>query len=337
MSSVIILVLFTGITQAQSGSTITKTGMTAAPFRSIEVGSRSKAMGGAFVAVANDLSSFYWNPAGLASIDKTVIMFSHMNWIAETNFDFAGVNIPAGNFGNIGAWITSVTMPEMEVRTIYEQEGTGEYFSASDLALGLSYSKCITNQFAIGFNFKYIQQNIYKMTASTIAADFGTLFHTQFNDMIIGMSISNFGGYMELLGIDTQVDYDISPEETGNNDRILANLQTEKFQLPLIFRVGVAMDIYESKYNQVTIAADAVVPNDNAQYVNIGAEYQIWDFVSLRAGYKTLFMADSEEGLTFGAGIKHEISGGVKLTVDYVYGDFGLLNDIQELSLSIYF
>jgi len=336
-SSVIILILLTGILQAQSGSSITKTGMTAAPFLTIDVGSRSKAMGGAFVAVANDLSSFYWNPAGLANIDKTGITFSHMKWIAEINFDFAGVNIPVGNLGNIGAWITTVSMPEMEVRTVYEQEGTGEFFSASDLALGLSYSRNITERFSIGMNFKYIQEKIYKMTANTTAIDFGTLFRTGFNDMVIGMSISNFGGYMQMLGIDTQVDYDITPGEGGNNDRILANLRTENFQLPLTFRVGLAMDIFKSELNYVTIAADAVVPNDNAQYVNIGTEYNLWNLISLRAGYKSLLMPNSEEGLTLGAGINQSIFGGVKLTVDYVYGDFGLLNNIQELSLNIYF
>lgn len=318
-------------------SGLTKTGLSAATFLSIEVGPRGKAMGGAFVALADDISALYWNPAGIAAIQGNGLMLSHTEWIADVNFDFAGVSFPIQGFGTIGAFLTSVTMPEMKVRTVEQPEGTGELFGANDLALGISYARYLTDRFSIGANFKFVRESIFNSSANTIAVDFGTLFRTNFNDMVIGFSISNFGGDMKLSGIDTQVEVDISPNEFGNNDRIFADLETEDFQLPLTFRVGVAMDLLKGKSNHATVAIDGVVPNDNAQYMNIGGEYVFNEILSLRAGYRTLFLDDSEEGLTLGAGIKYSLFNETTLQFDYSYGDFGLLDNVQEFSLSIYF
>lgn len=328
--------LYVGAANAQF-SGLTKTGLSAATFLSIEVGPRGKAMGGAFVGLADDVSALYWNPAGIATLPDNAVMLSHTEWLADVNFDFAGVSFPVEGFGTIGAFITSLTMPEMEVRTVEQPEGTGELFGANDIAIGVSYARRLTDRFAIGANFKFIRESIFNSSANTVAVDFGTLFRTGFNDMVIGFSISNFGGDMRLDGIDTQVEVDISPNEFGNNDRIFANLETEDFQLPLTFRVGVAMDIIKTDNNKAIIAVDGIVPNDNAQFVNVGGEYVFSNFLSLRAGYRTLFLEDSEEGLTFGAGLKHKLFGETTFQFDYAYGDFGLLDNVQEFSLSIYF
>jgi long-subunit fatty acid transport protein len=332
----VVFLVFTQVSYAQfSGQS--KTGITAATFLSIEVGARAKSMGGAFVALANDVSAIYWNPSGIALIPKNAVMFSHSEWLADVNFDFAGVSIPIGSFGTLGASVTAINMPDMEVTTVFEPEGTGELFSASDLAITLTYARKLTDRFAIGANFKYIQEKIFHMTAKTGAVDFGTVFRTNFNNMILGFSISNFGGNLKLSGIDTQVEHDIAPNEFGNNDRIFANLETQPFQLPLTFRVGVAMDVIKTENNQLTIAVDGIVPNDNAQYVNVGGEYSFSNLISLRAGYKTLFLKDSEEGLSLGAGLQSKLVGSSRFSFDYAYGDFGILNNIQEFSLTIYF
>lgn len=318
-------------------SGLTKTGLSAATFLEIEVGPRSKGMGGAFVGVADDVSALYWNPAGIATLQENSFMFSHSERFAAINFDFAGATFKLGNFGSVGAFITSLTMPDQEVRTVEQPEGTGNFFGANDLALGLSYGRYLTDRFAIGANFKFIRESIFNSSANTVAVDFGTLFRTGLNDMVIGFSLSNFGGDLKLSGTDTQVEVDISPNEFGNNDRIFANLETEDFQLPLIFRVGVGMNVLNTENNRALIAVDAVVPNDNAQFVNVGGEYVIGNILSLRAGYRTLFLEDSEEGVTLGAGLKYELFGETTLQFDYSYGDFGLLDNVQEFALSIYF
>lgn len=331
-----VLLSFFTTAQAQF-SGFSKTGLTAATFLSIEVGPRAKGMGGAFVGLADDVSALYWNPAGIATLEKNGLLFSHTEWLADVNFDFAGVTLKVGNFGTLGAFLTSVSIPEMKVRTVFEPEGTGEFFDAQDIAIGVSYARYLTDRFVIGANFKFIRERIFNSTASTAAVDFGTLFRTNLNNMVIGFSISNFGGDMKLSGIDTQVEVDISPDEFGNNDRIFANLQTESFQLPLTFRVGVAMDLFKTENNRAVVAMDAIVPSDNDQYMNIGGEYTFGNFLALRAGYRSLFLEDSEEGLTLGAGINYTLFGETSLHFDYSYGDFGLLNNVQEFSISIYF
>src|SRR3990172_9747244 len=75
---------------------VSKTGTTAANFLEISVGAPAMGMGGAFVSIANDASSLYWNPAGIAKANNYEALVTHTAWIAETNFDFAGLVLPLG-------------------------------------------------------------------------------------------------------------------------------------------------------------------------------------------------------------------------------------------------
>ena len=95
-------------------------------------------MGGAFVSVVNDASALYWNVAGIANMERNEIMGIHTRWIAETSFDFAGLVIPIGNASALGLSFTSLNMDDMMVRTVEKPEGTGEYFSANDISIGIS-------------------------------------------------------------------------------------------------------------------------------------------------------------------------------------------------------
>ena len=333
----LVLLLFSMQVSGLAQSGFSKTGMTAATFLSIEIGPRAAALGGAYVAIADDPTAMYWNPAGLERIENNSILFSHTRWLADTKLNYLGAAVPLGHYGTVGLSVTALAIPEMSVRTVAQPEGTGEFFDANDLAIGVSYSLSVIERFQVGINLKYIQQQIYNMTASTGAVDFGVLFTTGFNNMVLGFSMSNFGGNMQLTGDDARVEVDLAPDEFGNNDRILANLETQEFQLPLIMRVGVAMDIIQTEKNNFKLALDAVVPNDNSQYLNVGGEYVFMNLIALRAGYKTLFLDNSEEGLTLGFGINVGLSQSTELKVDYAYADFGMLNDVQQLGVSFSF
>ena len=322
---------------SQITGNVSKVGTVAASFLEIEVGSRAVGMGGAYVAVVDDATAVYWNPAGLARIHKSEVVLIHTNWLVGTSFDFVAIAFPVGNFGTIGASLTSLSTDEMEVRTVLLPNGTGERFSTTDLSAGLSYGMDLTEKFSIGVNAKYISQKIWHMGAQGFALDIGTLFKTNLNGMIIGMSISNFGTSMRLQGNDIFVNYDEAPNFGGSNDRIPAFKQTEKYSLPLILRVGLAMDIVNRESNVVTVALNAAHPNDNTEYINMGVEYTIADVVALRMGYKNTFLKDSEEGLTAGVGTKLVLAGGIAFTVDYAYQDFGRLNNAQLFSLTLEF
>lgn len=322
---------------SQFAINVSKVGTTSAPFLEIGVGSRAIGMGSAFVAVADDATALYWNVAGISRLTRNEMIFIHSEWIADINYNFVGGAFPLGGFGTIGISITSLSTDEMKVRTVNEPEGTGERFSVGDIAMGIAYARNLTHRFSIGFNVKYIQQRIWHMNATGFAIDIGTLFTTQFAGMKIGMSISNFGSKMQMFGKDTFVNYDLAPTQEGSNDRIPANLKTDKFPLPLLFRVGLAMDVFKSGSNHLTVAIDASHPNDNTEYVNLGMEYTINNWLFLRSGYKNLFMLDSEEGLTLGAGLNYKINRAVLMKIDYSYQDFGRLINAQRLSLALEF
>jgi len=130
------------VASAQSGSQdVSKSGTTAAAFLEIGVGAQAVGMGGAYVSVANNATALHWNPAGVASLSEMTIDVVHTNWIADTRFDFAGAVLPLGSVGTLGFSLTALSMGDMKVRTVEMPEGTGEYFSAGDLAAGISYAR----------------------------------------------------------------------------------------------------------------------------------------------------------------------------------------------------
>ena len=316
---------------------VSKVGTTAAPFLAIEVGSRAIGMGGAFVAVANDASALYWNPAGIARLPGGAITLNHTEWLADVSFEYAGIALNLGSIGALGLSFTALNMDDMDVRTVTYPEGTDEKFGVSDWAIGTHYARNLTDRFSIGFTAKYINQKLWHMNASSFALDIGTLFTTQFNGMTVGMSISNFGNKMQLLGSDTQVPIDIAPNKEGNNSKIVGNMRTEKWSLPLIFRFGVSMNVIDNYNYRWTVAVDAMHPNDNTEYINLGTEYAIRNMFFIRAGYKNLYMKDSEEGLTLGGGLAYKLYSNIRLKIDYAYADFGILDQVQRFSLALEF
>jgi opacity protein-like surface antigen len=328
----IILLIFSGIIFSQ-----TKVGSTAAPFLNIGIGPRAIGMGGGFAATANDVTALYWNPAGISRTEYNEAMFSHTNWFADITFNWAGAKINLGDLGAVGLSVTYLDYGKMEVTTLKEQDGTGEMFTAKDMSIGLSYAYNLTDRFSIGGTVKYVNQSIWNSSASAVAFDLGTLFYSEIFNMRIAATISNFGTDMSLSGKDLLVLYDVDPTIFGNNDQILANLRTDSYPLPLLFRVGVAMDLVNTPLHKITLGVDALHPNDNSESLNIGGEYVFYNFIALRAGYKNLFLKNSQEGLTLGFGLKYDFSAGYGINFDYAYQDFGILKNTQHFSLSVRF
>ncbi|MBI1938433.1 MAG: PorV/PorQ family protein [Ignavibacteriales bacterium] len=334
-----ILIIFLITAENYFAQNVSKTGTTAASFLEIPVGAKAIGMGGAFVSAANDASSLFWNPSGIASIENYEAVLSHTNWIAETSFDFAGLVIPFGGFGNIGFSFTSFSMDDMKVRTVEKPEGTGEYFSAADIAIGISYSRNLSDRFSIGFTGKYIQQTIWHMTASAFAIDAGTEFRTDlFGGMVIGASILNFGTPMQMEGRDTRYFISVDPTKEGSNDQIPADIETDSWDLPLTFQIGVSTNAVNTEDYRLTIAADAIHPNNEYESMNFGFEAAFKDFIFLRGGWQNAFMKDAEGGLSFGVGVNSKLiltSASVKF--DYAYRDFGRLQNVHTFSLGIVF
>jgi len=316
---------------------VTNVGTTSGSFLEIGVGARAIGMGGAFVSTANDVSAIYWNPAGLGKLSRPEVLFVHTNWIADISYDFAAIVLPIGRYGTIGASVTALSMGEMKVRTVILPEGTGEFFDSRDMAIAVSYGLKITDRFLIGFNGKYISQKIWKESAQGFAIDVGTLFRTTFNDLRIGATMMNFGTDMQMDGEDLLVYHDIDQQQFGNNDRIFAKLQTNKWPLPLTFQAGIALEAYDTKPHRLTLATEAMHPNNNSESVHLGMEYALQELFFLRAGYRNLFLTDSEEGLTLGTGLSSRLFGNFQITVDYAYADFGRLENVHRFSVNMKF
>jgi len=325
------MILLPGAIHAQS-----MVGTTAAYFLGIEVGGRSLGMGGAHVASVNDATALYWNPGAATQVRGNEALFVHSEYLAETSFDYVASVFHMGGMGTVGISATVLDYGNLIHTTIDEPDGTGLTFGATDMAIGISLARAMTDRFSIGGSAKFISQTIWHEQAMSIALDVGTLYRTDFSGLTMGMSISNFGLPMRMTGSDLQHFYDIAEELDGNNSKIVSELETGYFNLPLVFRAGIVMDMYRNETMSLIMAVDAIHPNNNYESVNVGLEYELLKKFYVRAGRKALFLEDTEEGLTTGVGLLIPMRG-LKVRFDYGYEHFGRLRDIQNFSLALDF
>lgn len=323
-------------TQAQETN---KIGTAAAPFLRIPVGARAAGMGNAFVSMKDDPASLYWNPSALSSLTSSALLVDHARWLPGIDYEFAGFVLPAGDGGAFGLSVSVLHTDEIEITTPQEQMGTGDTYTASSAAVGVSYARSLTDLFSIGGTVKYIRETIYNSSASGIAFDVGTIFETPFAGIRLGASISNFGTKMRMDGEDLNVRVDIAPDQEGNNQSVVGRLYTDEFDLPLIMRVGLSGEVVQSEALRVTLAVDGVNPNDNAASVNIGAEVGVWnETLRFRMGYRDLLLQENEFDMTFGVSV-HEIAlvGSVRASVEYAYQRMKHLGTSDRFTLSMRF
>lgn len=315
----------------------TKVGTSAAQFLGIPIGPRGVGLGGAFVALANDVSALYYNPGAISQPGYSQFQVSHTDWLVDTKFDWVGVMINLDGNSAIGVSITQLDYGEELITTEINQEGTGETWNASDIAVGLSYARNLTDRFSIGGTAKYIQQKIWNESASAFALDVGLKYKTDFNGLTIGMSISNFGSDMRLDGKDLFRPIDTDQSNAGTNKTIVSRLKTDDWPLPLFFRAGVAMDVLKYDDIRITAVADALRPSDSAETLNIGGEFAWRESVFIRGGMRSLFLPEREESFTVGGGAKYELTVVNAVSFDYSYQEFGKFGGIQSLAIGITF
>ena len=312
----------------------TKVGTTVANFLTIPVGPRASGLGGAFTAVANDATSAFWNPAGLSRMPRNEYTASTAEWLVSSRTNWVGLGFKLDDDNAIGISVNQLDYGQEEITTVEQQNGTGQFWSASDLAVSLSYSRNLTDRFSIGGTVKYISENIYDVSATGFGVDVGLLFYTQLEGLRLGMNISNFGTELQLDGKSLLQPIDIDPANTGNNSNISGQLLTEAWSLPLTFAVGLAYDAYQDEDWRLTLAADAMIPNNQSTYGNVGLEFTWSNLISLRGGYNSLAKEDAQEGLTAGVGIQYDF-GGFFAKFDYSYSDFGVFDPISRFALSV--
>ena len=331
------------------GQKPTRVGTTAANFLEIGYGTAGNAMGDAYVSMVNDLSSIYWNPAGLAYMEKNEAMFVHQPWLLDMSTSFVAVGMVLPNVGTLSLGLISMNYGEMDVTTLEMQEGTGEKFSASDIAVSLSFGRKLAHWFSFGASAKYISSKIWHTNANAFAVDLGVIINTNFfsptgdqeHGLNIGMSVSNYGTPMQYDGIDLVNPIDIKPDEAGNFRDVPGQFRLQKWELPLIFRIGTSINPIVSRGHRLTLSVDALHPNNSSESVNIGSQYVLalesFGKVYLRGGYKALFMKEAEYGPSLGFGIVTYLLYNTGLRVEYAYRDIGILGNSHSYSISVLF
>jgi opacity protein-like surface antigen len=327
-----------------SAQTRHKTGTTAVSFLEIGIGSRAVALGEAYVAIAEGPTAGYWNPAGLGWMTRPEISVMHLDWVADIDMQNVAFALPIPNVFTLGFMVTNLGIPDDKVRTVEDPEGlSGEIFNANSIALSMQVSKQFTDRFSVGLGFKYINESILNESANAVALDMGVLVRTDvLNNMTLGMSISNFGSEFKFGGTDLERAIAARPDILGTNQSVPGEFSTTSFSLPLIFRVGVAMNIFENNAHKLLFSAEGLHPNNTSEYVNVGGEYVITSFrkigeFALRGGYNALFMEDSQQGLNLGAGLSLYVSEKFSLAIDYAYSDFEFFGSLHRYTVNFKF
>jgi long-subunit fatty acid transport protein len=313
-----------------------KTGTSIGAFLLIEPSARIAGMGNAGVTNYSEIQSAYYNPAAIGQLTGSGVQVTHSPWLVGITYDYAAAAVTMGDAGNIYAALTSLNSGEIAVRTVAQPLGTGERYTVSDIAVSLGYGRRISEKFSVGLQLTYLQETIWNSSMSAAAISVGTLYRISPTGLHIGASISNFGTRGKYDGRDMRIQYDQDPTKYGDNGAIPAELFTDTFPLPVLFRVGLGLPVVIDDNNKITLAADAFHPSDNTESVSIGGEYSFMDMFAVRAGWQNLFLQDSEVGLTFGAGLQYQLAE-FRLSVDYGWADYGRLNKVNRFTVGFLF
>lgn len=316
------LIIFVNLLRAQN---VNYAGTSVANFLKIGIGARAAGMGEAYMTNSSDAFCQFWNPGTISRISNTSFAFTSIDWLVNTNITYFGAVIPF-SIGTFGLDIDYFGTGEIEETTIQEQEGTGRYFNASDMQIGLSYARNMTDRFSFGIKIKYLREDLAGVQANAIAFDVGSLFITNFyNQLRIGISLSNFGSKMQFNGKDLNVIYQV--ENSPSNKEVPAVLETKKWDLPLFFRLGISTDLIQIGSSRLTASLDILDSRDSKAKENLGIELGVAEFLFLRSGMRFGY---DEVGYSFGGGIN--IS---KFQFDYAWTDFGRFNPVQQFSFII--
>lgn len=260
-------------------------GTTAAEFLKIGVGARACAMGEAFTAVADDATSCYWNPAGLAQLERVDLVAMHNWWFVGIKQEHLSFAFPF--LGNaIGISATYVDFGK-EDKTDVDGKLVGEFNSKSTL-IGISYACNFFKKIFFGITAKGLQDSIDESTKKIYTGDVGIL--------IKPFNLISFGAIAQNIG----------------------NVKIDADPLPYNVKVGVAI-----RFASFTLSGDIDELNKRDKTEKLkystGIEWWLKEVVAFRGGYKSNH--DIGKGLTYGFGLNLKL---VQFDGAYItYGDLG--------------
>jgi len=345
-------------------------GTTAGEFLMFGAGARGAALGGAYSALTTDVAALYYNPAGLAQMPRPAVMVSTYSYVASTRYSWVGIGLPmSGGSRAVGLSVGSFGFSDQPVYTLEDPEGTGETYSVSESFLAATYSQNFSDRFSAGFTAKMLTDHLGSTSATGFALDFGTNFHAMIGERPIRAAfvIQNLG---------TNLRHDGSALETGitrapplgtvdiPQEIQPVRLRTSSWGLPVQFRVGVSLEVFNQGMNRVSVLGEFNQPVNNKPGAGAGLEWALNNVgnsgFSLAArgsytlqpdnnlgpprdasgnpvvGFETTQSSSnfSKDGLALGGGLSYG-RGDWRLGFDYAYRNLGALGGTNFVSFSV--
>ncbi len=303
----IAMVLPGSLLVAQKESDTDKAGSVGFKFLNLNYGARGTALGG-LAAQASGAEALFWNPAGLASATGIGFTAGQTQWLVETSYNNVGFAMPLAG-GVVGAALMSVNYGDMmrsgwsgDTEFIFEaNQGS---FTASDMALQVSYAKFLSDKFSVGGTAKTISEEIDGVKLSGIGFDIGTQFDVGYKNMRLGAVISNFGG-------------DVSPVETEHEPDI---------SLPMTFQFGIIGRAYGDDNMGLMAGLNVTKFADAAQRFAFNGEFTVMGMAKIRGSYS---LGNTQAPLSIGGGIN--VAG---FGVDAAFTNTADFGSVTQFSLS---
>ena len=324
LAALALVALAAGPARAQFSLGTQRAGTSSGTFLKIGVGARAVGLGESFVAVANDPTAIFWNPAGLASMQRQEIAFNHVSWPGDINYEHIAYVLPVRRLGGSLAFQLGALSTEIDETDELHPFGTGRSFFYSDVVVGAAYARRWTDKLLIGAGLKWVRedlgQDVGGPTTDAVLVDIGSIYYLGYGSVRIATSLSNFGSELKPSG-------DFVSPVTGEARSY------DGFDPPTVFRYGLAFEPVERANQKLTASLEVNQPADNAQLIKLGMEWTWERRLALRSGYN--FNAD-ELNFSAGAGLFASI-GQSQGTVDYAFTNGGFLGAIHRLSLGMRF
>jgi len=332
-------------------------------FLLLGAGARGTALGGAYAALATDVTAMYYNPAGLAQLARPSVMLSTSKYIADTKYTWAGIAFPmAGGVRSVGISLGSFGFGDQPIYTLADPDGNGRTYSVRQTFISGTLSQNFSDRFSAGVTLKFINDRLGTAKASGVAVDFGTNFHASVGARPIRASfvIQNLGTNLQHSGEDLIVGVTRQPP-LGTVDvpqePQSAALSTSSWTLPVLFRVGVALDLVAQGSNHLTLLSEFTQPNNTKPGAGAGFEWAMQNIgqrgfsVAARGSYTlqpdnkvndlVIGMPTKEasgtftaDGLSLGGGLEYA-RGQTRLGFDYAWKSLGTLGSINFLSFTV--
>ena len=302
-----------------------RVGTSSGTFLKIGIGARPVAMGRAASPFLGDPASLFYNPAGLAYLERPTVMAERVSWLADVDMTAVGIAaaIPWGGVAGLSALSLST---DLEETTELEPDGTGRTFSHRDLAFGLTYGRHLTDRFTFGVTGRYVYEalgtEIGGPSTSTWLVDMGTTFDTGFRGVVLAMAITSFGPDFDPGG-----SYE-DPRPGGGNDAEFAG-----FAPPTTFALGSSYQAFVLPEAALYVSGEFVRPADNDETLRVGGELELYDTLALRGGYD-----GASDALPWSGGIGVRFGGERLAThIDYAFSSSEYFDRVDRVTLRFAF